>query len=126
MEGYHAGLAGSIVALPGIAVYAHNRSHADYGTAALAHHDGGDGVDVVERRLEVDGEHSVPLLFGHAEHETVLGDACVVHQDVDPAEIGMYLVYDGFGAGEVGGVGFVGLYLYPEGLDPGHSLGNDL
>ena len=44
-------------------------------------------MDEVERRLEVYGQHGVPLRLGHAHHQAVLGDAGVVHQDVYAAEV---------------------------------------
>ena len=44
-------------------------------------------MDEVERRLEVHGQHGVPLGFAHAHHQAVLGDAGVVHENIDAAEI---------------------------------------
>ena len=38
-----------------------------------------------ERRRQVGGEHRVPVLALHPQHQLVAGDAGVVHQDVDPA-----------------------------------------
>ena len=60
-----------------------DRSHIDDRTTTLAHHDGHTGMDEIEGRLQVDGNHSVPLLLSHAEHQTVLRDTCVVHQNID-------------------------------------------
>ena len=48
-----AGLRSSVVRLSGIAVDAYYRSHVDDRAAALAHHDGQNGVDKVESALEV-------------------------------------------------------------------------
>ena len=48
-------------------------------------------MDEVERRLEVDVEHSVPLLLGHAEHESVLGDTGIVDEHIDRTEVLLYL-----------------------------------
>ena len=38
-----------------------------------------------ERRRQVGGEHLVPVVALHAQHQLVAGDAGVVDQDVDPA-----------------------------------------
>ena len=64
-----------------------DRSHVDDATATLPHHDGNAGMDKVESRLQVDGNDCVPLLFGHAEHQSVLGDAGIVDQNVNTSEL---------------------------------------
>ena len=80
----------------------------------------------VEGALEVDVDDGIPLLFGHAEHESVLGDACVVDEDVDGSEVFLYFLYDFFCGVEVGGVACIGaagdahgFYLPACGLESG-------
>ena len=98
------GLRSGVIALPGVAVYAHNRRHVDDGAAALAHHDGRAGVNEIEGRLQVHGNDCIPLLLGHTHHESVLRDAGVVHQDVDRAEL---FLNPGHYVGRLGKVGCV-------------------
>ena len=78
---------------------AHDGGHVDYRAAALAHHDGKDGVDEVEGAFEVDGDYGVPLSLGHAHHQTVFGYAGVVDKDVDAAEVFYNLRHNFFGPG---------------------------
>ncbi len=63
--------------------------------------------------------------LGHPEHKSVLGDAGVVHKDVDPAEIGENLIHDIVRFLEVRGVGGVSLYLVAVSLDVLDSLLSD-
>ena len=107
-QGDEAGLGGGVVALSGVAMNAYDTGHVDDAAAALAHHDGRDGVDEVEGALEIDGDDGVPLLLGHAHHETVLGDAGVVDKNVDVAEVFVDFLHDGFRFGEVGGIAGIG------------------
>ena len=74
-------------------------------------------MDIVECRLEVDGDHGVPLLLGHAEHQAVLGDSGVVDQNVDVAEVVLDFLDYLLGGREVGGVRRVTLAF--------HALGRD-
>ena len=37
----------------------------------------------VEGRLQVDSDNGIPLLLGHAKHQTVLGDTSIVDQDIN-------------------------------------------
>ena len=71
----------------------HYGSHIDDGTGTLTHHYGETSVDKVECRLEVDGDHGIPLLLGHTHHQTVLGDTGVVDEDIDTAEIFHHLLH---------------------------------
>ena len=82
-------------------MYADNRSHVDDRAAALTEHVGQNGVDEVERALEVDCNHGVPLLFGHSHHQAVFSDACVVDKDVDTAEVFNNFSNDFFGLVEI-------------------------
>ena len=78
-----------------------------------------DGVDEVERRLEVDRQHGIPLGLGHAHHQAVLGDSGVVHKDVDTAEILDDLVDDRVRLFEVGCVRGIALGLHAQRGDLG-------
>ena len=93
-------------------MYTHNRCHVDDGAGFLAHHDRKNGVDIVERRFEVNGNHSIPLLLGHAEHETIFCDTCVVDQDVDVTEVILDLLHNLLGSVEVCRIGSVTLALH--------------
>ena len=79
-------------------------------------------MHIVEGRFHVHCDHRIPLLFGHAHCKAVLGDACVVDEDVDLAEVGEHLLYDLLSLFEIGGIAFVCLYLVAEGGDFRHGL----
>ena len=81
-----------------------------------------DRVDEVEGRFEVHGDNRVPLGLAHPHHEAVLGDAGVVDEDVDAAEVLEDLLDDGVRLVEVGRVGGVTLDLMPESGDLGDGL----
>ena len=89
----------------------HDAGHVDDRAVALAHHDGQAGVDEVEGRLQVDGDDGIPLLFAHAQHQSVLGDAGVVDEDVDASEVFFHLLDHLFRLGEVGSIAGVALGL---------------
>ena len=74
-------------------------------------------MDEVEGRFEVHADDGIPLLFGHAKHEAVLGDAGIVDEDVDGAEVFLHLLHQGFRFREVGGVRSVALTFNTEGFD---------
>ena len=83
-------------------------------------------MDEVEGALEIDGDDGVPLLLGHAHHETVLGDAGVVDKNVDVAEVFVDFLHDGFRFGEVGGIAGIGaagdaygFYFFTRGFETG-------
>ena len=76
----------------------------------------------VERTLHIDVDDGIPLGLAHAHDQAVFGDAGVVHQDVDAAEIGYNLLYHGLGSLEVGGVGGIGAHLHAEGFQLFHRL----
>ena len=73
--------------------------------------DRGAGVDVVIGRLEVDVDDGVPLGLLHAQHEAVAGDARVVDQDVDAAEIGHDPLHRRMRLRKIGGIGLISLDL---------------
>jgi hypothetical protein len=77
----------------------------------------------VERPLEVDPQHGVPVLLFHAHEEGVAGDAGVVDQVVDPAVGRGHGGRDAVGGRGVADVGVAGLGP-AAGLDdgPGHGL----
>jgi len=65
-----------------------------------------------------DSDNCVPLLLGHAEHEAVFGDAGVVDQNVDVAEILLYLLHHFLGGCEISRVRSVSLAF--------HAISGDL
>src|SRR5881397_1208124 len=62
------------------------------GTAPLLGHGRQDGFGAVERALQVNVQHRIPVFFLHAEQQAVPRDARIVHQDVDAAEFGEHPV----------------------------------
>ncbi len=64
-------------------MYAHYGCHVDDRPFALAHHAWQYSVYEVERALEVDVYNGIPLALGHAHHQAVFCDSCVVDKDVD-------------------------------------------
>src|SRR6266446_2874132 len=58
-------------------------------------HVGQDGLAAQEGAGEVHVEDAAPLLFVQVLHQLRRGDARVVHQDVDPAEVGHGLAHQG-------------------------------
>ena len=79
-------------------------------------------MDEIEGRLEVHGDDRIPLGFAHPQHETVLGDASVVDEDVNVAELFEDLLDDGVRLVEVRRVGGVPLDLMTESGDLGDGL----
>ena len=71
-------------------------------------------MNEVESGFEIDTDHGVPLLLGHPEHETILGNASVVDEDVNPSEICDDLLDDSVGLLEVCRVGSITLHLVAE------------
>ena len=67
----------------------------------LLHEPGLSGFGHVEDALEVDVHHQVPVLLGHLEEQVVAGDAGVVDQHVDPAELVDHALHGGLGGGRV-------------------------
>ena len=45
-------------------------------------------MDEVECRLEIHVDYGIPIVVAHAHEKSILGDACVVDHDVNPAELG--------------------------------------
>ena len=74
-------------------------------------------MDKVERALEVNGDDGVPLLLGHAQHESVLSDTGVVDQDIDFAKLLLDLLDHFFGLRKVGSVAGISLGLHAQGSD---------
>src|SRR5438445_1079880 len=72
-------------------LFAHHSDHrgdVHQGTAPLLGHGRQDSLGAVERALQVDVQHRIPVFFLHAEQQAVPRDARIVHQDVDAAELG--------------------------------------
>ena len=79
-------------------------------------------MDEVERRFQVNCNHGVPLCLAHAQHDAVFGDAGVVDQDVDVAEVLFDLCHHAFGFVEAGCVAGVAFGLHAQGGDFGLGL----
>ena len=80
----------------------------------------------VERALEVDGKHAVEVLLGHLQQQLVAGDARVVDEDVDAAEV-LADPAEGFlDERKIGHVAFVGRGADAEGLRFGDRFGRAL
>ena len=73
--------------MPGIAHQAHNRAHVDNATAALAHKGLGKRARRIERALEIDIKHAVEGIVAHAHEQAIAGDAGVVDECPDRAEV---------------------------------------
>ena len=69
-------------------------------------------MDIVECGLKIDRNHGIPLLLGHAEHQTVFGDTCVIHENIYTAEICLYLLHGLFRSGEISCIGCISLAFY--------------
>lgn len=105
-----------VVRLPGVAHQAGDRAYVDDPPAFRARHLPADRLAGVERALEVDGKHAVEVLLGHLQQQLVAGDACVVDEDVDAAEV-LADPAEGFlDERKVGHVAFVGRGADAEGL----------
>ena len=75
-------------------------------------------MDEVKGRLQVDGNHGIPLLLRHAQHQAVLGDAGIVDEDVDAAKLFLHLLHHFLRLSEVSGIRGIALGL--------HALGGNL
>ena len=69
----------------------------------------------VKGRFHIHGDDGVPLGLCHAHHQTVLGNAGVVYQNIYAAEFLFNLGHNGLRLFEVGGIGGIGLHLVAEG-----------
>ena len=76
----------AIVRLPEVAEKAGARGGLNDPPVVLGAHDRPHGPGHVEGAGEVDGDHRVDLVGGHVLERCITKNACVVHQDVDPAE----------------------------------------
>ena len=92
----------------------YDRRHVDDRTAFLAHHDRRDGMDEVERRLQVDSNHGIPLLLGHTHHQSILGDTSIVDENVNTSKLLVHFVDHFFGLCEVGSIAGIALRLYAQ------------
>ena len=72
-------------------------------------------MDIIEGGFQIDGDHGVPLLLGHAEHESVFSDAGVVDEHVDAAEVVFDLLHSLFRGGEIGCIRCVALAAHAQG-----------
>ena len=86
-EGVDRALRGGVVRLADPAALAHHRRDVDDHAVALAHEVGERGLRAVEDAAEVDPHHVEPVVRLHVVDQRVLGDAGVVDQDVQAAEL---------------------------------------
>ena len=107
----------AVVGLAGVAVQTRGGSKRDYPARTLLPVENAGVLDHGESAPEVDGDHVVPLLFGHVEYHPVSEDAGAGDHDVQLAEVvngGLdYVLASGHGDNRVG----VGHGLAPRGLD---------
>ena len=93
-----------IVGLTGIAHHTDDGCDVDDASGALLHHAAQDGFGGAEHGFEVDLHDVVPLFFFHTHQEVVAGDAGVVDQNIQLAELFFNVgnqVFDGFGFGGI-------------------------
>ena len=86
---------------------ARDRRDVDDGAAALVAHQRRGGLRAQERSGEIDGEHARPVLVGDVENRLEDGDAGIVDQRVEPAELRSATIVerarDACGIGDVAG-----------------------
>ena len=103
-EADEAGFGGGVVGLAGLTGFADDRGDVDDAAPAVFDHLGHDGLGKEKGPGEVGGEDVVPVLALHAEGEDVAGDAGVVDEDVNAAEVDndrFGTLFDGVFAGDV-------------------------
>ena len=74
-------------------------------------------MDEVESRLQVHCNHRIPLLLSHTQHQAILRDTGIVHQNIDTAKLFLHSLHHLFGLSEVCSIGSVALGL--------HALGSN-
>lgn len=105
-EAMEPGLGGGVVGLARVTLHARDGRDADDAAPALLGHRPDEALRPIEGRGKVGGDDVVPILLGHRHDEFVAGDAGVVDEDLDGAELGVDLLA---GLGDRGGVGDVDL-----------------
>jgi len=125
-EAYDAELAGGVVGLAEVAVDTDDGAGVEDDAAALGHHGVGDGLRAVEDAAQVHVYDFVELLERHFLQARILGDAGVVDEDVDAAELVFDLADHGIDHGALGhvhhitdGLGAQGLALFDGFIDAG-------
>ena len=68
-------------------------------------------MDEVKGRLQVHGNHGVPLLLSHAQHQAVLRNTCVVDQNIDGPKLFLHGLDDFLGLRKVGSIRGIALGL---------------
>jgi hypothetical protein len=104
-----AGLRGRVVRLPHLALLAVDRGDGDDAAELAVAHAGPERMRHVEDAVEVGADDLVPLLARHLVEHGVAGDAGIVDQHVDRAEIGLHLGDAGRAGVVVGDRPLVGL-----------------
>ena len=99
-EADDAGLGGGVVALAYVAGHAYDGGDVDDAAGGALHEGALQGFHKEEHALEVGGEHGVPVAFLHAHEQAVLGDAGVIHQNIDGGVLSLdFLDADFYGGG---------------------------
>ena len=106
-EADHAGLGGGVVRLAHLALLAVDRGDDDDAPEAARRACRRSPAGSGEHGVEVGADHRLPLLEGHAVEHAVAGDAGIVDQDVDRAELGLDRLDAGLAGGGVGDVELV-------------------
>src|SRR5262249_2258985 len=90
-----AGLCRRVVRLPHLPLLAVDRGDVDDAAELAAAHALNNRAAHVEQRIEVGVDHCVPLLRAHTVEHGVAGDAGVIDEDFDGADVRLDLFYAG-------------------------------
>ena len=74
-------------------------------------------MDEVESRLQIDGNHCVPLRLRHTQHQAVFSDTGIVYQNIYRAEILFHLLHHFFRLCKISRIGSVAFGLHAESGD---------
>ena len=91
--------------------------HVDDGATTLTEHYRSTCVDEVECALQVHVQNGIPLSLAHTEHKAILGDTGIVYENVDGAEVCMYLLYYSLCLGKICSVAGISQTLYAQSLN---------
>ncbi len=125
-EAVHAGLGGGVVGLAEGALGAVHRRDVDDAAPAAIHHAVVDLLRHVEDAVEVRADHGVPGRLVHLAERHVLGDAGVVDEDVDGADLACHLRDARLGALIIADVARIGAHRVAPALHLLEPLGGRL
>src|ERR1035441_6224314 len=118
----HARLAGTVIALPGVADQADDRGDIDNVPRALLKEAPAEGLSEEERALKIDVQYGIPVRLAHPHEQTVFGNAGVVDEDIHLAGGGQDLLCRSLHAGRVRDVRGAGPRFASKRLDLLHRL----